>query len=276
VKRLLAIAGICVLAVSALVQVQCESLVGGMPTNVKIEALTDTSVKITWSAPTEGTPDKYTVNFMEVGAASYSQLAEVTTTMYEHSPNGATGSYKVTAVFSSNTYDGAIVKSAPVSTAATTVAELNASGNSGYGWSMSSGAGATYSMDEAANAPNVDFYITDFATGFAGSPYNIASPDLALSTPDPGAAGVVEPGAWRVNAFADRVTDPQAALPKYVQGQSYYGYTALDVDPAFVPGYLKTEGYYALVKISGRNQGAGTVQVETWFQLVKGLRLIKH
>lgn len=271
-KRLLAFTGLCVLAVCALVMVQCEEMTGGTPLNVRIEAATDTTVRISWSAPVEGTPDKYILYFKSVEAASYTNIYEGAALSYEHNPNGATGSYKVTSVFGSNTYDANPVSSVPINTSAQTVAELNATGNSGYGWSQSTGTGSTYSMVQAGNAANVDFYITDFATGFTGSPYNIASPDLGPT--DPG--GVVPPGAWRANAFADRVTDPQAPLPKYVQGTNYFNYTPLETDPAFVPAYLKAEGYYALVKVSGRNQGAGTVQVETWFQLVKGLRLIKH
>ncbi len=274
-KRLLAFSGLCAFVLCALIMVQCEEMTGGAPLNVRIEAASDTTVRISWSAPVEGTPDKYIVYFKAVDAASYTSVYEGAALSYEHNPNGATGSYKVTSVFGSNTYDGNPVSSVPINTSAQTVAELNAQGNSGYGWNQQSGAGSTYSMVQAANAANVDFYITDFATGSGGATYNIASPDQAPSA-DPGGVGVVPQASWRVNAFADRVTDPQAPLPKYVQGTNYFNFTPLETDPAFVPGYLRTEGYYALVKVSGRNQGAGTVQVETWFQLVKGLRLIKH
>jgi hypothetical protein len=34
--------------------------------------------------------------------------------------------------------------------------------------------------------------------------------------------------------------------------------------------------HYALVKLSGPDATNGTVRVETWFQLIKGLRLIQH
>jgi len=40
--------------------------------------------------------------------------------------------------------------------------------------------------------------------------------------------------------------------------------------------YEDDEGYFALIKFSNINTSAGTIQAETWFQTVQGLRLIAH
>jgi len=269
-KRILAIA---VIAVAALILVQCDELIGDRPTNVVLSAATDSTVKVTWSAPAGDAPDKYVVKFKETGTATFVTLADnVTTTEYTHAPAGKTGNYMVAAMFGSTEYEALTApSSAPALTAATAVAELNAAGNSGYGWSMSTGAGTTYSMTDAGNAANVDFYITNFATGYSATPYSIASPDLGPT--DPG--GVVPTGSWKVNAFSNPVLDDQAPLPRYIQGVNYFNYTDIATDPTWVGCYTE-DGYYALAKLAGVNTGSGTVQVTTYFQLVKGLRLVQH
>jgi len=269
-KRILAIA---VVAVAVLMLVRCDELVGDRPTNVELSAATDSTVKVTWTAPAGSAPDKYVVKFKETGTATFVTLDDnVTATEYTHDPAGKTGNYMVAAMFGSTEYEAlSAPTSAPITTAATSVSELNAAGNSGYGWSTSTGAGATYTMTDAGNAANVDFYITNFLAGYSGTPYSIASPDMGPN--DPG--GVVPTGSWKVNAFSNPVLDDQAPLPKYNQGVNYFNYTDIATDPTFV-GCHTAAGYYALVKLAGVNTGDGTVQVTTYFQLVEGLRLVQH
>jgi hypothetical protein len=270
-KRLLSIVVVGSLAAAALVLMQCDTITGGAPTGVTLTAATDSTVMVSWTAPTEGTPDKYYVAFMETGTSSYVDFDTVTANSVEHDPGGKTGKYMVTAVFGSETYDAATMPStAPIATAATTVSELNASGNSGFGWDMTAGTGATYSMTVAGNAANVDFYITDFATGYAGPTYSIASPDLGPTD----AGGVVPTGSWRVNGFSNALTDENGPLPVH-SATTYFNYTDLATDPILV-GCYTADGYYALVKLSSYNTGAGTVSVQTWFQPIMGLRLIQH
>ncbi len=272
-KRLITIASVAVLAVSALVLMQCDELLGGRPLNVTIVADTDSTVKITWGAPTEGTPDKYIVLFMETGTSGYTELGDATATEYAHDPEGKTGKYKVTAKFGSDEYDGAATPSTtPIANTGTTVGELNSADLAGYGWNRSTGDASTYTMEDAGSAANVDFYITDWAIGYTGPDYSIASPDYAPT--DPG--NVTPAGSWRVNAFSNLLTSEHDPLPKYVETINYFGFTDLTTDPALVACYTKADGYYALVKLSGYNTINGTVQAQSWFQLVKGLRLIQH
>jgi len=271
-RRMLSIVVVGVVAVAALVMTRCTSVTGGAPTGVTLTAATDSTVQVSWTAPSEGAADKYYVAFMATDASAYTDIDTTTTTSYIHNPAGKTGKYKVTAVFGSSTYDAATTpSSAPIATTAATVSDLNATGNSGYGWDRTAGTGSTFSMTVAGNAASVDFYITDFAASYPG-PYTIASPDLA---PTDTAGGHVAPtGSWRVNAFSNALTDENAALP--VHGTStYFSYTDLSTDPIMV-GCYTADGYYALVKLSGYNTGAGTVSAQTWFQAIKGLRLVQH
>lgn len=270
-KKILPILSALALVVLTVVFVRCPGITGGEPTNLKVVADTDSTVKLTWTAPTEGTPDKYIVYFKDVSAASYTMVANnVTTTEYIHNPNGATGTYQVAAMFGSEEYkSSATVSTVPIATSAKTVAEINAAGNSGYGWNRSDGTGATYSMVQAANAANVDFYITDFGT----SPpvYSIASPDQGPQYE----GGVVPPGSWRVNAIAGGLTSETTPLPSHTP-TIYANYQDITQTPFLAAVYTKADGYYALVKLDGFNSQNKTYEVTTWFQLVKGLRLIKH
>ncbi len=271
-KKLLSILAIGLLALPALLLVQCDVISGGAPINVKLEAATDSTVKITWDAPIEGTPDKYVVYFMATGTSTYTKLGEPTSTTYTHDPAGKTGKYKVASDFGGTEYEAlTIPSSAPVANAATSVSELNAAGNSGYGWARSTGTASTYSMTQASNAASVDFYITNFAANSSSTPYHIASPDLGPS--DPGA--VVPAGSWRVNGFTNPLTDENAPLPAH-SPTVYFNYTELSSDPVLVGCHTNADDYYALVKLSGYNYGNGTVQVQSWFQTIKGLRLIQH
>jgi len=271
-RKLLSIFVVGIIAAAALVLVQCDTIAGGAPSGVTLAVgATDSTVKVSWTAPTEGTPDKYYVAFWATDASTYTDFDTVTTTTVEHDPAGKTGKYMVTAVFGSETYDAANTPStAPIANAATTVSELNASGNSGYGWDHTAGTYATYSMTVAGNAASVDFYITDWTTGSAGPTYSIASPDQGPT--DPG--GVVPTGSWRVNTFSNALTSETAPLPSHSVA-TYFNYTDLATDPIMV-GCYTADGYYALVKLSSYNTGAGTVSVQSWFQPIKGLRLIQH
>jgi len=272
-KRLISIASVAALAVTALMLVQCDELVGGAPTNVRIEAMTDSTVLVSWSAPTEGTPDAYLVYFRTVGSSSYALAAETTATSVEHFPDGHTGQYKVVAKFNSDEYTGANTPTTePVETPAATVGELNAAAEAGYGWDRVDGDGMAYTMTLASSAPMVDFYITDWAGGYTGPDYTIASPDQAES--DPGNLGVVPPGQWKVNSFTNPLTNENGPLPSH-SALSYFNYTDITATPLAVGCYTE-DGYYALIYIASKNATNGEVQAETWFQLVEGLRLIEH
>jgi hypothetical protein len=240
---------------------------GGPPTNFTIEAASDTTVRLSWQPPVEGMPSFYRLQFKEIGGTGWSTVVETSALSVEHNPHGKTGVYKVSALFDSAEYTcTTTLTTVPVATSALTIAELNAGSNSGYGWNRTTGEGATYSMTQAANAANVDFYITDFQT----TTYSIASPDLGPS--DPG--NIVPAASWRVNGIAGPLTSENAPLPAHSAGV-YFNYQDITRTPYLAAIYTE-DGYYALVKLYGFNPVDKTYQVSGWFQLVKGLRLIQH
>lgn len=271
-KRLYSIAAIVALSLSALFLVQCDTITGDAPTNITLTALTSSTVKVSWSAPASGSPDRYVVSFMENGSSSYVKLTpEPTTTTFEHDPAGKTGKYMVTAIFGSTEYNSATTPTTvPVATASTSISELNAAGSSGYGWDRTTGEATTYTMTQASNAASVDLYITDFADGYSGATYSVASPDLGPT--DPG--NVVPTGSWRINGFTNPLSSETDPLPEH-STINYFNYTDITSTPVIVGAYT-ADGYYAMLKVASVNTGAGTVMASGWFQLVKGLRLIQH
>jgi hypothetical protein len=270
------------LSLALVVLVGCgDETTDGEPQNFALAAGTDgLEVVLTWEEPVDGEPDDYIIYFREVGTTDWVEGATVAGDVltYTHDPSEATGDYYVAADFGGDEYDSDIMTTIPVHTASRIIYELEAAGNAGYGWGLSSDfTGSTYSMANDANAALVDFYITNFVDdpvgGPWGAPWSIASPDLAPN--DPGGS-FVPTANWRQNWFSDPITDPQAALPNYGP-TTFFNYTeGIETDPTYIGVYLGTEEHYGLVMFSGVNPIAGSINVEAWFQTVQGLRLIAH
>ncbi len=274
--------GLLVAAVAVLCLTECGNLSEGPPTDVVLTAASDTTVRISWTAPAGGAPDSYVIAFMETGTSSWLDFGTATdsATKADHNPLGRTGRYRVTAIFGGRSYPTTEAPtSAPVHSDTIAVGELNSSSRSGYGWERDSGAGSVFTMGYASNADRVDFYITDWATGFAGPTYSMASPDWGPN--DPGGAGVVPVGAWRATGFGLVLSGEQSPLPVFNSG-SYSNNLELGPDSTLVAvcctdtDTLGTRRHFALVKTSNRDLGTGTVQIESWFQPITGLRLIQH
>lgn len=252
--------------------IKVESPICGEPINVAIVAFSDgLHVELTWDAPDADEPDEYIIYFQAVGTTYWVNVGTVSALTYIHDPGELTGNYRISAVYGNDEYNSDVVTTIPVHTAAVSVSKLRSAGNSGYGWDLSGDfTGSTYSMTDVANVPFVDFYITDFA---GTTDWAIASPDLGPASVD---STVVPDGNWRTSWFTDPITDPQAALPA-LGGTTYFNYTYdIETDPTYIGIYLDAEGYFALIKFSNINTGNGTIQAETWFQPIEGLRLIAH
>ncbi len=281
-KKIARILALGTVSLALVVLVGCgDETAGSEPQNFALAATNDgLEVILTWGEPTDGQPDNYLVYFRAVGTTDWvlEETLDGDVVTYTHDPMDETGDYLVAADFGGTEYDSDVETTIPVHTASMMIYELEAAGNSGYGWGLSSDfTGSTYSMANAANASLVDFYITNFTDDPAGgpwpAPWSIASPDLAPN--DPGGS-FVPAASWRQNWFSDPITDPQAALPNY-GATTFFNYTeGIQTDPTFIGVYLGTEEHYGLVRFSGVNATAGTINVEAWFQTVQGLRLIAH
>ncbi|MEO0077573.1 MAG: fibronectin type III domain-containing protein [candidate division WOR-3 bacterium] len=261
-------------------------VLGGPPTGIQLAAATDSTVQVVWNTPAEGSPDNYLIYFRPVNDSTFSFLTETQANSYEHKPAGMTGVYKVVARFGSDTYEPVFTPSSvPVHSAAVTLTELNADTltpgfGSGYGWSRDSGVGRSYSMASAGSAADVDFYISDLDTGHGRLPYVIISPDWADSI-DRGAPGLVPRANWRTNGFCGPLFDEQTPLPRQVnEPANYFNYVSITSPDVCVgcynAGAPEGERHYALIKVLTIEPSTGRVKVETWFQLIAGLRLIRH
>lgn len=247
---------------------------GGAPAGVEIEAASDTTVRVTWKIPVEGVPDRYRVEFKSTGSRGYQQVGSASDTMFVHlPPGGATGMYRVVAVFGGEEFESVETASTvPAMTEGDTVTELNAGGRSGYGWDRTEGMGMPYSMGDASSAAGVDFYLTDWCEGLVGPYYYVASPDTAPD--DPGNTGVVPPNSWRKSGFSNPLTGGHGA-PRYEPGVSYFEIAELEAGSTYVA--CRTEdGYYALLRLAVVGESSGVTEVTSWFQKVRGLRLVTN
>jgi hypothetical protein len=277
----------------------CGQLSEGPPTDPVLTAASDTTVRISWSAPAGGVPDSYVVAFAETGTSAWLDFgtANDSATHADHNPLGRTGRYRVTAIFGGRFYSATETPtSAPVHTDVIQVGELNSAAYSGYGWERDRGTGSAFTMGYANNASHVDFYITDWATGFAGPAYSMASPDWGPY--EPGGSGLVPVGSWRPNAFTYLSEGVQSPLLPFDSTRYANNLklgldstlaavvctdTAITIDTTVavdsvitIDTFVSVIRHYALVKLGSPDVANGTVQIETWFQRISDLRLIQH
>ncbi len=243
------------------------------PTNLIISA--DNSGKMVvlrWDASPTEEIDGYAICFKPIGS-EFRRVATVdpSVTQTTINPLGKAGYYHITAFkgeFESEPTED--VSTVPVHSSTTTIYELGADGNSGYGWNRETGEGTTYAMNVSANARYVDFYITNFTRRYTATPYYIASPDVSQYCAD---SSIVPPAHWKSNGIklissieADSVIPAAGNYLnyEYLGSNSYYGIHTED-------------NYFAVVHAIGvYNPQNGTQDIETWFQLVRGLRILNH
>lgn len=253
-----------------------EESSGGPPLDLTVAAATDSTVRLSWSPPAEGTPSGYKVYFKPVNGSGFQMVESVpgSNSSAIIDPDGETGLYTSSAIYSGGDekFCADTVTTIPVHTSSLTVYELNATGNGGYGWDPATGAAALYSMSEQASAAHVDFYITEFTEEYGNTPYSVASPDEAVN--DPGNTGFVPNGNWKSNRFGYPVSNENSPLPSY-SAELYFNFSDILTTPLLMPVYIQ-DNHYALAKFTNVNPASGQVEVESWYQPVQGLRLIKH
>jgi hypothetical protein len=255
-----------------LVLTGCEVAGRRAPSGLSLSAATDSTVRLVWAEPAEGTPDGYLVYFRPARESLFGLVAEPETAGFEHFPAGRCGAYRIAARFGAETYAAdAMLSTMPIRTDTTALAELNAAGNSGYGWNRGSGQGRTCSMRDVASAATADFYITDFKPAqFTQPPYSVAGAHMGQS--DPGA--VVPLGGWREVLITDPLDSAQGPLPGSREAV-YYDFGDITRQPCYF-GCFTADSHYALVEVVAVDTARRAARVVTWFQLVSGLRLIFH
>jgi len=249
--------------------VTAVDIAGGHAWNLSLAAVTDTTVQLTWSQPPEGAPNLYRVMFKPVGETLRVAI-ETNDTSCVLDPGGLTGEYRVLARFGGAYFEPReTLSTIPVHTGSTWVSELGGTGKPGFGWPAPDRAGVTYDMSDTAWVDEVEFYVTDFKPGSDGPTYYLASPDLA-----PGdSGGGVPAGRWHVTGFVE-LANEQGPVPP--PGDSTWRTTARVPDAPAYAGCHTQAGFYAIVEVTQLRTSQADVRLETWFQSVPGLRLLRH
>ncbi len=245
-------------------------ITGGPPTGFRIEAASDTTVRLLWEPPAEGEPNFYRIFFKQLGGSGFSVIAETTALSYIHNPQGLTGTYKIAAVFGATVYeDTNHLSTIPIQTGNVNVGELSGTGKPGYGWDHLTGTGKAYLMTDTSNCDSIDWFCTDFAVGSNGPYYYVASPDTAPF--DPG--GSVPPGRWRTTPLV-LLASEQGPVPP--PGDTGYHKALRLTSAPLAFGVRTADGYYGVVKVTQIRVANRDIRVQTWFQPVRGLRLVRH
>lgn len=244
---------------------------GGPALNLSLRAETDTTVRLTWSPPVEGTPSLYRVMFNPVGGGPPVVACETTDTTCEHNPSGMTGDYSVFALFGATPYEGAdTLSTIPVHTGTTTVGELSGPDEPGCGWPEPGWIARAYEMGDTTWVDSIEFFVTDFKPGSDGPTYYLASPDLAPAD----SGGSVPAGRWDTTRFAV-LADEQGPVPAI--GDTAWNSKAAVAAAPVVAACHTGQGYFAVVKVTKlRIAPQKDLQLQAWFQPVQGLRLLRH
>ena len=254
---------------------------GGAPVNLTLEGTNyGQYVRLSWDEPVEGAPDSYVIYFRAIDTTDFvvGTTVDGDSLSATHNPWSLTGDYYVAARFGGTEYSSDTATTIPVHTGTLPLYELNAGGQAGYGWALTEGfAGSAYDLSSAANAPVIDLYITNFASDSAAgpwpAPWYIASPD---TVPDDPGGSTVPQAEWRTTWFTDPLLDPQAILPNFAPTTFFKCMSGIENDTVHIGVYLDAENHYALLKFCAGDTVAGTIQVESWFQTVPELRLVRH
>lgn len=236
-------------------------------------------VRIGWEEPEFGSPliQGYRVYFAPLGGIFTMIADSLTSTVYIHEPldtltwTYTSGYYYVTA-FNDNGEGDAVdtLNTIPIYTHTLTVGELDNQYDwySGYGWDRSSFVGSKHTMHLESSANLVDFYISDLHAGWSGE-YNLVSPhsnDL-IAWDD----SVIPDASWRATGiYMIGPYYPSIAAPDTF---SYYQSLAL-IDQGSYYVMSTQDGYYAAVRVTYMDIDSGIVNIDSWFQGIKGLRIL--
>jgi hypothetical protein len=242
----------------------------GPPLDLRLSSSAGVYVRLSWNPGRNNDSVRYQVWFRPLGSVEFTAANSGTGTQIVHDPFNLTGEYTLSARYGGEEAFGPdTLSTVPVATDTIVLGELNTDMAAGYGWDSVSHTGRAGSMHDTLDAPLLDWYFTDRTPGYLG-PYYIAS--ASLGPEDPG--GSVPPGPWRSTWLFGIPGSAQDPLREYdsLQYHRFVGVSSFTVNVAV----YTQEGYYALVTTLGPNMNNGTIPALSWFQAVRGLRLIRH
>lgn len=243
----------------------------GPPTGLRLSQSSGVFVRVRWNPGRNSDSTRYVVWFRSLDSSRFTAVDSVTGLSYLHDPIGATGDYTVSARFGGEeAFAAETMSTVPVRTDTVVVFELNASGLAGYGWDSLTRQGRLLPMTDTALAGLVSLYLTDLTSGHSGPVYYLASPHLGPG--DPG--GIVPAGNWPRTGFMRIWGSSQDPVPEF-DTLLYREMVPVGMAGSDVATYV-SGGYYALVHTFEPDTNRGNCPVVTWFQPVRGLRLMRH
>jgi len=223
-----------------------------------------TTVVLTWEAPVDNI-DGYILYFEN----TLLDTLDPSENTYTHNPNGQVGTYKLYAFLGDSLSDPVTVSTEPkVTTTQLTLAELNAAGNSGLGFTQDWTA-TTYPMADPNAPDNVDFYFTDGSSGSTGTIQYLASADQVVNaTFEEGKPSSVPDAGWRTN-YITRTAPVAGIIP---DPTTHYDFATTNSIYSFKVE-RGTDYYYGVIELGSVSQTQCTI-VTVKVQPIAGLRII--
>jgi len=237
------------------------------PANLRISAFQGILVRLRWDKGRTHDSVKYAVWFRQVDSSGFRLVDTVFGMSYIHDPVYTTGYYTVSARFREiELFASETLATVAVFTDTLVLAELNATGFSGYAWDSVSGQGFLVSMHDTGSARVCRFYLTDFEPDSSGHRYFIASPHLAPFD----SGGVAPEGNWERTYLLNFTGNIRTPLPDF-DSTVYRDRVELGQERTDIALY-SAGANYALISVFPAN--GARVKVVSWVQMVKNLRLI--
>ncbi len=240
------------------------------PRSLSIRAAGGTGIRLRWLEGRNQDSVVYRLWFRPLGG-EFQEVDSVRGTSVFHDPYGRTGCYTVSARWGTEEkFASETLSTLPVYSETTVLWELDADSFSGYGWNSTTGGARAVSMWDTAGVSLADVYFTDRKPGSAGPHFFLASAHLAPSE----SGGRVPPGGWRQSGLLFFYGNPHQPVPEY--DPVFYSTQAEVTLPGGYIAVFTQDGYYALIDREEPDTVAGTIKVRSWFQRIRGLRLMQH
>jgi len=223
-----------------------------------------TTVVLTWEAPVDNI-DGYILYFEN----TLLDTLDPSENTFTHNPQGQVGTYKLYAFLGDSLSDPVTVSTEPkVTTAQLTLAELNAAGNSGLGFTPAWTA-TTYPMADPNAPDNVDFYFTDGSSGSTGTFQYLASADQVVNAAfEEGKPPSVPDAGWRENYITEKA--PQGGIIQ----EPTLEYDSADSNSTYSFKVVRgTDYYYGTIELGSVSQTECTI-VNVKVQTIANLRII--
>jgi len=243
------------------------------PVHVSVEAVTDTTVRVTWlsrgqiygsfcSEPYNPPYDSYEVYFQPAGETSLTLVARTLDTTLVHDPHGVAGDYVLRGWRGDSATWGhsASGTTVPIHYQQIELPELNRGDTS---WLSFHGS--------VHSTKHVDLYVTDSQAGSVGPYLFLASADMMSE--DPGSRTQPSDNLFRT-WFSPELTSDTTVAPLW-DTLTWSRCRRIDSVPFYFVCRVSTDNF-ALISVYHSSGSEGILKFDAWYQPIVGLRLLGH